>query len=73
MKVKEAVIEDVRVYTNNRYLVGAFATCYNISELAEETAGVPDIAQITAKTDDGRRVIKTFTVILKYDGTLQKT
>ena len=71
MRVKEAVIEDARIYTNNRYLVEAFSTCYNMSELAEETAGVPDMVQITAKAEDGRIAIKKFIVILKYDGTLQ--
>ncbi len=63
----DGVIEDARIYTNNRYLDDR---CHKMTELTDKPEGIPDIVLITAKSDEGK-LIETFPILIKYDGTLE--
>lgn len=74
----DAMIEDVKLYTNNRYLLDETKKCYKMTELTETPEGIPDLIVVTATLDEKdaaevklSKVVDHFPVVLKYNGTLQ--
>lgn len=75
-KETDAVIEDVRGYTDKHCLVERFDNCYDIDELyggkRHKLYGDTDVIVIYLKTPEGKKVTDAFPVTLKFDGTLQE-
>ena len=75
-KENDAVIEDVRGYTDKHCFVERFENCYDIDELysgkRHRLYGDTDVIVVTLKTPEGKKVTDTFPVTLKFDGTLQE-
>ncbi|MBU4189396.1 MAG: hypothetical protein KJ886_00160 [Candidatus Thermoplasmatota archaeon] len=75
-KETDAVIEDVRGYTDKHCFVEKFENCYDIDELysgkRHKLYGDTDVIVVDLKTSEGKKVTDTFPVTLKFDGTLQE-
>lgn len=72
---RDAVIEDVKLYTNNPYLLDEIKECHKMAELTDTPEGIQDLIVVTANTknEEGEmeKVTDFFPVVIKYDGTLQ--
>lgn len=71
LKKVEAVIKDIKIYTNNTYLIKDCNICHSMTELTEEPEGQQDLVLVTMRAK-GKDVTEAFPVIIKYDGMLQK-
>ena len=72
----DAVIEDVRLYTDTSYFVENFEGCYEVKDLwatRPKLYGDTDIIAVTLKPSKGKAITDIFPVVLKFDGTLENT
>jgi hypothetical protein len=70
----DAVIENVKLYTDTRYFVKNFDNSYEIRDLwvkRPKLYGDTDILFVTAKFSEGKEIAEIFPVFLRFDGTLE--
>ena len=70
----DAVIEDVRLYTDTSYFVENFDSCHQISELwmtRPKLYGDTDVILIALKPSKGKKMTDIFPVVLRFDGILE--
>jgi len=70
----DAVIKDVKIYTDTHYFVKNFDNCYEMKDLwakRPKLYGNTNILFVTAKSSEGKETAEIFPVLLRFDGTLE--
>jgi|GEM_PF-1473030 len=70
----DAVIKDVKIYTDTHYFVKNFDNCYEMKDLwakRPKLYGNTNILFVTTKSSEGKEISEIFPVFLRFDGTLE--
>ena len=70
----DAVINDIKLYTDTSYFIKNFDGCHPISDLwttRPKLHGDTDVIAVTLKPTKGKPITDIFPIVLRFDGTLE--